>query len=140
MKEKTRATTSLAIALLLLVIGTSDANAATVTIAWTHPTQNVDGSPLPVAQITRTRVEWGSCNGTAFGTEAGEAFAEQQATTLATPDLAPGVYCFRAFTRRTVNSVHVWSDPSNVATHTIAPPLPSKPRAPVITVSIAVQN
>jgi hypothetical protein len=93
-----------------------------VVVTWTNPTQNTDGSALAAAQITRTRIEYGTCVGPAFGVKGGEALVTGAATTTSI-DRPVGTHCFRAAT--TANGVE--SAFSNVATKTISQPPPSPP-------------
>jgi hypothetical protein len=117
-------------ALLLLALLPLSALAAGVTVSWTHPTQNTDGTALALANIASTRVEYGSCSGTAFGTKAGEAVVPAPATTT-TFDLAPGTYCFRAYSKTVAALGALESGPSGVASKVVPY---SPPNPPVITV------
>jgi hypothetical protein len=82
-----------------------------VTLTWLNPVANTDGSALPASQIASTRVEYGTCSGTAFGTRAGEVLTTGAVTT-ATVDRPVGTHCFRAYTRTLAGAE---SAPSNVA-------------------------
>jgi hypothetical protein len=97
--------------------------AATLNLTWTNPTTNSDGSALALSAITATRLEYGSCVGTAFGTKAGEWTQTGNVAASVSPNLTPGTYCFRAYTR--VGALE--SVASNVATKTISQPPPSPP-------------
>lgn len=115
------------VALVLLVV--VPAFAADVTVTWTPPTQNTDGSAIPASgpgSLTSTRVEWGSCVGTAFGTTAGERTVNAPAATTTITGLAPGTHCFRAYAR---NTYGVESLASGVASRTLAAPTPNPPTA-----------
>ena len=81
----------------VLIAGVAFAGSATAT--WTHPTQYTDGAVLAPADIQQTRLEYGSCSGTAFGVKAGEVVVTGSATTATVQNLAAGTYCFRAFTK-----------------------------------------
>lgn len=108
----------------LLSVG---AFAAVLTVTWTNATQNTDGTAIPATgpgSIANTRVEYGTCNGTAFGTKVGEVVVAGSATTTPTPNLAPGTYCGRAIH---INTYGEESAPSNVATKTINAPVPRPP-------------
>jgi len=70
-----------------------------VTLNWVNPTQNTDGSALPPASITATRVEYGTCVGAAFGTKAGEWTQAGNPNTTQSPDLPAGTWCFRAYSK-----------------------------------------
>lgn len=114
----------------LLVLGVSRALAANVAVSWTNPTQNVDGSAIPVTgagRLVGNRVEWGTCTGTApnytFGTSAGQQVFTTPTAAYTVPNLAPGTHCFRAYASTTYGE----SGPSGVAAKVIAPPLPQPP-------------
>lgn len=98
--------------------------AATVTVSWTNPTAYTDNSPLPASAITRTRIEYGTCAaGGAFGTRAGEFVSAGNDTSEASPNLAPGTYCLRAYT--TASGVE--SVASNIASVAVVQPAPRPP-------------
>jgi len=101
--------------------------AASVTASWTHPTSFVDGTTLALSQIASTRVEYGSCSGTAFGTKVGEVTVPAPATSTTITGLVPGTHCFRAYTRTTAAAGGLESGPSGVATKVIAFPAPNPP-------------
>lgn len=112
---------------VLLLGAASLAVAATFNVSWNNATQNTDSSPIPASgpgSIVSTRIEYGSCSGTAFGTKQGEFTVTGQAETGTTPDLAPGTYCLRAFHRNTYGQE---SGPSNVAQKVVAAPTPRPP-------------
>jgi len=68
--------------LLVSLVMCSRAHAGTATVSWTHPTTYTDGSALALTDISQTRIEYGTCAGTAFGTKAGEQIATGTATTV----------------------------------------------------------
>lgn len=72
-------------------------------LTLTLPTQNTDGSAIPASgpgSYASTRAEWGSCAADGkFGVAAGEQVYTGTATTLATPDLTPGLWCARVYAR-----------------------------------------
>lgn len=121
--------------LLGLLLGTmiGQAIAGTATVSWTNPTTNVDGSPI--GTITGTRVEYGSCSGTAFGTKAGEQTASGAATSIVIT-LPAGAYCFRAYTQTAAGE----SAASNVASKVIPAPLPNPPTITTIAVVAGVDH
>lgn len=97
------------------------------TVNWTAPTANTDGSAIPATgpgSIASYRIEYGTCNGTAFGTKAGEIVVNAPALTGNTPPTAPGTWCYRMYA---VNTFGVESDPTNVVSKVIAPPKPNPP-------------
>lgn len=106
-------------ALLALPIHTQ---AAPVVVSWTNATQYVDGTPLG-ANFKGTRIEVGTCVGTAFGTKTGEIFINAPAATT-TFTQGFGQWCFRGFTQ-TVSGIE--SASSNVAVKTLVEPAPKPP-------------
>ena len=69
---------------------------AGVTISWSAPTANTDGSPLTGGNaIARYRVEWGTVNAGEFGYIIDSEIVNSPATRLTLTDLAPGDYAFR---------------------------------------------
>lgn len=121
----------LALSLIGLVVHRADA--ADLSVAWSLPTQNTDGSAIPTTgdgALTATRVEWGSCSGSAFGTKAGEVTVALPATSARLTGIEPGTWCVRAFAR---NGYGAESAASNVASRTIAAPVPKPPA--LVTVS-----
>lgn len=118
-------TFTLSLAILAVLEGI--AYAGTVTATWVNPTSYVDGTALVAADISRTRVEYGTCSGTAFGTRIGDIIATG-ATTSVTATLPAGTYCFRAFT----TAKGVESASSNLITKVVPQPAPSPPTLTVI--------
>lgn len=113
----------LAVVILATFVAFS-ATAATVNVTWTNPVEYVDNTPLAPASISRTRIEYGSClAGGAFGTKAGEFISSGNDAQETSPNLAPGTYCFRAYT--TASGVE--SVASNVATSVVVQPAPKPP-------------
>lgn len=108
---------------LLSLLVTLPALAAPVTVRWTNPTSYVDDSALASADITRTRIEYGSCVGAAFGTKAGEFISAGNDTSEVSPSLAPGTHCFRAYT----TAKGVESATSNVSSAVVPQPAPKPP-------------
>ena len=69
---------------------------AGVSISWSAPTANTDGSPLTGADaIARYRVEWGTVNANTFGYFINSEVVNSPATSLTLTGLAPGDYAFR---------------------------------------------
>lgn len=116
--------TIVAVGLCLIVAGVSQA--AVRTVSWTHPTTNVDGSALPLTQITRTIVVWGASS-TAM-TNSKIVTGTATSTTL---DLVPGTWFIGARTTANGNDSAV----SNVVQVVIAQPTPNPP---VVTVQAVV--
>ena len=125
-----RATLIILAALLLLfsVAFCSLANAADATVSWQHPTKNTDGSSIPASgagSIASTRVEYGSCSGTAFGTKAGEVSVPAPAASTTITDFAAGsTSCFRAYAK---NTFGVESGASAVVSKVFPAPTPNPP-------------
>lgn len=108
---------------LLVFFLLSSAIAGEATVSWTNPTTRTDGTALPSSQIGSTRVEWGTCSGSAFGSALGNQSATGTATSTIINNLAPGTYCFRA---ATVDAAGLQSGWSNIASKVVpvAPPSP----------------
>jgi hypothetical protein len=120
-----------------LVFFASAVLAGSLTVSWTLPTQNTDNSAIPLTGTTAlasTRVEWGTCSGTAFGTKAGETLVNVPATTTTVPNLTDGqTYCFRAFSR---NVAGAESTASLVVSKAVPVPTPKPPV--IVTVATVV--
>jgi hypothetical protein len=91
-------------------------------VSWVNPTKYVDGSTLAPADITQTDIEYGSCNGTAFGTLVGTVTAPGNVTTYDV-NLNPGNWCLRLFTTAKAAK----SGPSSVVLVNIVQPAPNPP-------------
>ena len=112
-----------AICLGLFVFLPSTCEAGNADVAWTHPTQYVDGTPLPLANIARTEIQWGKCNATQTGFDAAvtpiTVNVAAPTAAQAIPAIPTGRYCFRARTVSTVAEVSdwtafVWKDVTNI--------------------------
>lgn len=111
---------------IALVVLAGVASGATVTTSWNNPTTNTDGSAIPATgagSLTQARIEYGTCNGAAFGVKAGEVIRPMPVTT-ATLNLQPGTTCERV---KVTNTYANESAASNVATRVIDAPTPSAP-------------
>lgn len=111
------------------------ADAATLNFSWTHPTTNTDGTTIPASgagSLTGTRVQYGTCSGTAFGTMIAEQVVTAPAATASFANVGPGTYCGRAFARNTYGQE---SAASNVASRVVPPPVPEPPT--VVTIALA---
>jgi hypothetical protein len=104
------------------------AYAADATITWQHPTRNVDGTTIPTTgagSIASTRLQVGTCSGTAFGTVISENIVQGQGTTTTFTNLAPGsTVCFRGYSRNTYGEE---SSVSNIVARIIPAPVPQPP-------------
>jgi hypothetical protein len=119
--------------LCLLVAGliASVAQAATVTVTWTNPTANTDGSALPATQITRTTVVWGASASALTGSKVVTGSASS--TTI---DLAPGTWFVAARTTANGND----SALSTVVQHIIVQPTPNPPTGLSVVAVVAGLN
>lgn len=125
---------------LVLAFLAGPALAGSVQLNWTFPMLNTDGSAVPATgagAITSTLVEWGTCNGTAFGTKQGGATVAAPALTYTVTNLGPGTYCLRA---AVVNSYGVQSDWTAAVTATIAPPKPLPPALTIGTIAYELRG
>lgn len=117
----------LALCLMLCGVVYSVAHAADVTVSWTQPLTNTDGSAIPASgagSIAQNRVQWGTCSGAAFGTQIGVQTIPA-ATSYVVTALAPGTYCFRVYAINTYGQANVTD--SNVATKVVPAPIPNPP-------------
>jgi hypothetical protein len=113
-----------AVGLCLLLAGISQA--AVRTVSWTHPTTNTDGSALPVSQISRTTIAWGSSEADMPNTKIVTGTA-----TSTTIDLPPGTWYVAGRTTANGNDGN-YSRPVQVVI-----PQPT-PNPPVVTVQAVV--
>lgn len=113
---------ALALALLFSLAGCvlQPQTSGSIPVHWTNPVAYDDASTLPVTDITQTRVEYGSCNGTAFGTKLGEVIAIGGKTGTTIPNLDVGDYCVRAYT----TASNAESNASAVAQGSVSPTPP----------------
>lgn len=111
----------------LTAFGVTRALAADVAVTWTQPTTNTDGSAIPATgpgSIASNRIEWGTCNGTAFGTKVGERVVSPVATSATVTGLGPATWCFRVYA---TNTYAQESAASNAAQRVVNPPTPNPP-------------
>jgi len=106
-----------------LLLGLLPTVASAVVVSWTNPTTYTDGTSIPSGVLTGTRVEWGTCAGSAFGTKAGEQTIPQPMVSVDLGAFAPGTHCFRTYARTATAE----SGPSMVAQKTVAAPIPNPP-------------
>ena len=121
---------------LLITLLAPSAYAADLSVAWTNPTQNTDGSTIPATgagSLTQTRVEWGACaSAGVFGTKAGEVVVAAPAVAATINGVTPGsTVCVQAFTKNTYGSE---SAASAVVSKVVPAPVPQPPV--LVTVSI----
>lgn len=106
---------------LVLLCAAPVVHAAKVRVSWVNPTTNTDGSVL--TDLSHIIVEWGTCNGTSFGTARGNTRVNAPATTTFMYPTGVNRACFRAFA---VNGAGVSSVASNTAFKDLLP-APGKP-------------
>lgn len=109
--------------------------AANADLTWVYPTTNTDGTTIPASgagSIASTKVEWGTCSGTAFGTKSGEAAVPAPTKTYQVTNLGVGTWCFRANVSNTYGATSDWS---GVVSKVVPPPTPNPP---TLTVTIPV--
>lgn len=133
MKPKTleyRAIGAFAILIVGLLLA-GIAQAATVTVTWTNPTQNTDDSAIPTSgegSLSAARVQYGTCtSGGVFGTAVGDVPRPRGTgamPTTATLNLPVGQSCIRVYVTNTYGKE---SDASNVATRVVDAPTPKPP-------------
>lgn len=106
---------------------TAVAIAATSNVTWVNATQNTDNTLIPATgpgSIASTTIEYGTCNGTAFGSKLGQIVVTGPLTSASMPSMQPGTWCARALHTNTYNAS---SDVSNVAVKVVAAPTPNAP-------------
>lgn len=128
--------------LLLALIGlivTRTVYAADATLNWTHPTQRVDNTPITLAEIRETQIDWAKCaTGNTFpASPLGTKAVPAPATSTVVTGLDYGTWCFRARSVDTagemsLNSGTVWKQ-------YLAPPKPPVLSA-VITVAYEIKS
>lgn len=119
-----RRLTAAAFAVAFLWLCAMPSQAGPVPVTWTNPTEYVDDSALDASDIAQTRIEYGTCTAFGgFGDKTGEFVSLGNDTSEVSPNLAPGTYCFRAYT--TANGVE--SAPSNAARAVVEQPAPKPP-------------
>lgn len=123
---KTKLVSAFAIVLIVVaLLYAGGAFAGTATVTWTNPTTRTDGSALTGA--ISTRVEWGTCSGSVFGSKVGETTATGTSTMVTLP---AGSYCFRAFTRDSTGA-------ESAASNVLAKVVPTAPPSPPTLVTIS---
>jgi hypothetical protein len=134
------------LALLIGVVFSFAVAAETKTVTWVNATQNTDGTTIAASgtgSLVRTVVEYGTRNGTAFGTKQGEISVAAPATTLQLNLVVIQQYALRAFHCNThagttfVANGTGCSDFSNVALTDVLPPRPRAPTGLATTVAAA---
>lgn len=117
----------ISLAILLLALSAS-AHAFRFKVEWKNPTTNTDNSPL--TDLSSIEIEWGTCNGTLFGTYKGGALIATSAVgaNMSTfiegqADAGTTKVCVRAFA---IAATGAKSDSSNVAVKQLLPE-PGKP-------------
>lgn len=134
--------TFLAGLLILMLVGfvATPAHGGTISGSFTYPTTFTDGSTLAQSQIASVRVEYGTCAGTAFGTELARTLVAPPATTFTFTLVPPGTYCVRAFTVTTAAAGAQESSTSSVASKTIPFPPPNPPLLTIATTAYELRR
>ncbi len=122
--------TAAVVAVGLCLLFTGLAQAATVTITWTHPTTNTDGSALPASAITRTTIVYGTTSAMSSSK------IVTGAATSTTLDLAPGTWYVAAKTTANGND----SNLTATVTHVVAQPTPNPPTGLSVVAVVAGLN
>lgn len=124
--------------ILVFVLMAKSVYAADATVSWTHPTQRVDNTPITLAEIRETQIDWGVCaTGNTFpATPAGTKAVPAPGTTTQVTGLTYGTWCFRA---RSVDTAGLASDNTGtVWKQYLAPPKPPV-LSSIITVAYEIQ-
>jgi len=114
----------------IALLGTLPALAADITWTWVNPVKNTDNSNIPATgpgSLTVGRLEFGTCNGAAFGTKAGEiplTAAQVAAHTVTETNLLPQTRCAMVHVS---NTFLAESAASNVGQAVIPNPTPGAP-------------
>ena len=78
---------------VLMFIMTSMAFAASITLTWVAPTQYIDGTPLPIANIKQFNVYWGTSAGV-YPNSVSVTSGIQSAMTYTLSSFATGTYYY----------------------------------------------
>jgi hypothetical protein len=122
---ETKGTAMRTLALLIGLAATLPAYAADLVVNWTAPTLMVDGSTVPATgpdSLASTRIEYGSCVGTAFGTLQGQRVVPVPGLATTFTGLAGGTYCVRGYWTTVAGMT---SAASNVAVKTLTAGTPT---------------
>lgn len=113
------------VAVLLFVSGQVRAEEGGLTFQWTNSDKNLDGTVLAPTDIQSTRIEIGTCNGSAFGAKLTDWILQGATTSAFVAMTTPGLYCGRLYTTAKGSE----SPPSNPAQGmvTITAPPPTGP-------------
>jgi hypothetical protein len=105
--------------LLVLLLATPASQAAKILVTWVNPTTRTDNSPL--TDLAFIRIEWGTCNGSLFGTLQSSVTVNQLPTRATQTYIYPSgltQVCVRGFAL----DVHrIESISSNVSVKTLLP-------------------
>lgn len=120
---------------LLLLLISFESLAGGLTVTCTPPTLNTDGSTIPATgpdALASFRIEYGTCNGAAFGVAAGSITSATCGASVT--GLAPQLWCVRSYSK---NNAGNESDPSNVLSKTVLSAKPMPPTGLAVTSMIA---
>ncbi len=97
------------------------------TATWQKATTHTDGSAIPATGVgsVTTTVEYGTCNGNAFGTKIADIVVRSPGTSAQTPNLPPGRYCVRG--KHTTDTYNVDSDWTPAVVLVVEAPKPNPP-------------
>jgi len=114
---------------LLSLLAIETASGETAVVTWDDPTTNepdVNGisTPIPASgpgSLVSKRIEYGSCNGAAFGTKLGEVIVTSGTTGTVNNLAAATNFCYRVFVKNTYGNE---SKASNVVAKVTGSPTP----------------
>ncbi len=122
-------------AAMALTVLCGPALAGTLNYTLTMPTLYEDNTPLAVTDITQSRIEYGTCQGTApnqtFGTLLGQIVTPSNTTTVTKSGFTAGDYCSRAY----VTAKGVESLVSNMVPKTV---LQAGPKPPILAATVTL--
>lgn len=112
-----------AVAAVFCVAGAALAQTSnSLTPRWTHPTERVDDTPLPLSEIRETLVLYGLCVSGGLPAEPSKVVVPAPATTVTIAGVGYGTWCLAA---KTVDTGGLESDLSTIESRIIlAPPKP----------------
>ena len=111
--------------------------ADTVSLSWTNPSTNTDGSAIPASgagSLVSNKVYRGTCSAPGvFGTQQAVYASASAVSVYVTPDLAPGTYCFRV---TATNTYGIESAVSLTVQKIVPAPIPNPPTGLVVNASL----
>lgn len=123
--------------LLILALLSGTASASTLTVSWSNPTTNEDGSVIPAdgdGSLTEALVEYGSCTPDGgVETPLSSQWVSMPVTSYSFPNVSPGIYCAHVAVRNTYMNQSAWS--ASAQAEILPPPTPNPPEPVTLTVS-----